>query len=140
MASIIRATYFRGERVNLIIDFCQPYRRASSNIAQRLTGFQDETQSQVKAVAAEMELSERTIQKEHKNQFGFTAKEKNRYLRFLKTIRYLQNDHQKTDWQAVVHEFDYYDQSQLIHDFQYYLGISPKQYLKFHQDICLGSD
>ncbi|MFZ0596955.1 MAG: AraC family transcriptional regulator [Flavobacterium sp.] len=29
----------------------------------------------------------------------------------------------------------YYDQSQLIHDFKYYMNISPTKFLKFQNDI-----
>ena len=126
-------------RVDQLLDFCRPYLRDRSDLAEQLANFQDETQNIVKAVAAEAELSERTIQKKHKQFFGFTAKEKNRYRRFLNTIKYLQQHNPPVDWQDVVFELNYYDQSQLIHDFQFYLGITPKQYLRFQQDICVGN-
>lgn len=127
------------DRVEALLNFCKPYIKGRSNIAEQLANFNDEAKSSIKANAATTNQSERTIQKEHKKLLGFTSKEKNRYQRFLKTIKYLQENPQLTDWFEVINEFGYYDQSQLIHDFQFYIGTSPKQYLKFQQDICSGN-
>lgn len=124
------------EKVNSILDFCKPYLKTKSEIAALLTDFDNEMQNPIKAISEVSELSERAIQYQHKKLFGFTAKEKMRYQRFLKTILYLQNHSGKINWFDVITECGYYDQSQLIHDFKHYINLSPNQYLKFQQDIC----
>ncbi|MGH2667406.1 helix-turn-helix domain-containing protein [Flavobacterium sp.] len=127
------------EKVNLILNFCKSYLKSQTGIATLLTNFNDETQNPIKAVSQMSQLSERAIQYQHKKLFGFTAKEKMRYQRFLKTIQYLQNNPKTVNWFDIVEEYGYYDQSQLIHDFKHYINLSPNQYLKFQQEICIGN-
>lgn len=127
------------ERSRILLDFCVPYLKTRSETAALLADFTNETQSAIKAVAQITHKTERTIQQEHKKHFGFSAKEKMRYSRFLKTMQYLQQAPKEINWQDIVHTFGYYDQSQLIHDFKYYINISPKQYLAFQQHICMGN-
>jgi AraC-like DNA-binding protein len=128
-----------AERIQALLQFCESYIKERSPIAAQLAGFSDETQSEVKAVAAEMNVSERTVQKEYKKQFGYTSKEKQRHQRFLKTISELQSKGGAVDWQEVAYRFGYYDQSHLIRDFKHYLGVSPEQYLKSRANSCLGN-
>lgn len=124
------------EKVNLILDFCRPYLKMSSPTSDLLANFENEEQSPIKAIAQQVNQTERTLQNHHKKYFGYSAKEKNRYLRFLKVINHLQTNTESINWFDIIATFGYYDQSQLIHDFKHYLNISPKQYLKFQQDIC----
>jgi AraC-like DNA-binding protein len=126
------------ERIQALLQFCDSYVKERSPIAAQLAAFSDETQSEVKAVAADMNVSERTIQKEYKKQFGYTSKEKQRYQRFLKAISELQITGGSVDWQNIAYRHGYYDQSHLIHDFNHFLGVSPEQYLKSRADSCLG--
>jgi AraC-like DNA-binding protein len=127
------------ERIQALLQFCDSYVKERNPIAAQLAAFNDETQSEVKAVAADMNVSERTVQKEYKKQFGFTSKEKQRHQRFLKTISEVQSSQTKVDWQDIAYRFGYYDQSHLIQDFNYYLGVSPEQYLKSRSNTCLGN-
>lgn len=127
------------EQITLILNFCKPYLKTRPASIELLANFENKSQNPIKSVAYHTQQSERTIQQQHKKYFGFTAKEKVRYARFLKTIQYLQNN-TCINWQDVIVEMGYYDQSQLIHDFQYYLHLSPKQYLLFQQDICVAND
>lgn len=125
------------EKIHHLLNFCLPYLKSQSTIACQLANFHDEKQSKIKAIAAETGLSERTIQQKHKKLFGFTSKEKIRYERFLNVINSIQQPSSLIDWQKLVFEFNYHDQSHLIHDFQHYMNITPTQYLQFQQDICL---
>ena len=77
--------------------------------------------------------------KETITKMSYSAKEYNRYERFIKAIALIQNiayTNSKIDWFEIVAECAYYDQSQLINDFKHYINLSPTKYLKFHQDIC----
>ncbi|WP_029273427.1 AraC family transcriptional regulator [Flavobacterium sp. KJJ] len=127
------------ERVDYILNFCKPYLREQNAITMLLKDFQDENLDPIKVIASQINQTERNIQLHQKKIFGYTIKEMNRYDRFLKTVNQIQqnilND-SKTDWLTIVDQFGYYDQSQLIHDFKYYMNISPTKFLKFQSDIC----
>lgn len=127
------------ERIQTLLHFCEPYLQERNPIVTQLADFSNEKQNDIKAVAIDRKVSERTVQKTYKKHFGFTSKEKQRYQRFLTLIRELQGTKQIVDWQDITYRYGYYDQSHLIRDFNYYLGVSPQQYLKFRQDMCLGN-
>lgn len=125
-----------NHQVNYILDFCKPYLKKRNEIAEKLTNFSNET---LKFIANQQNQTERNIQINHKKYLGYTAKEFNRYQRFLKAIELIQkvaSASSKIDWFEIINECGYYDQSQLIHDFKNYIKISPTKYLKFQQDIC----
>lgn len=127
------------DRIKYILGFCDPYLQDRNAIAEQLTNFKEQTIDPIKAIASQNNQSERNIQLNHKKYFGYSAKELNRYQRFLKAISLIQHTitcSSKMDWFEVISECGYYDQSQLIHDFNYYINLSPNQYLKFQRDIC----
>lgn len=127
------------ERVDHILDFCKPYLREKHKITTLLSNFREENLNPIKAIASGTNQSERNIQLHQKKFFGYTIKEISRYERFLKAIEAIQKDISKdsnTDWLSIVEQCGYYDQSQLIHDFKYYMNISPTKFLKFQHDIC----
>ncbi|MFT3826625.1 MAG: helix-turn-helix domain-containing protein [Chitinophagaceae bacterium] len=130
-------------RVQYILDFCEPYLRDSDNLSERITQMMPEATvvNPVKIVARETQQSERSVQMKHKAQFGYSVKEITRYQRFLKAIELVQQqatEAKKVDWFDIVHECGYYDQSQLINDFKHYVHLSPTQFLKFQEDICMA--
>lgn len=127
-------------QVQTLLDFCAPYLRAQHDTSRRIAGFDTAAQSPVKALARDLQQSERSLQLHHKQYFGYTAKEKMRYQRFIQAVNYLRDHPGNSDWFELVHRFGYYDQSQLIHDFKHYLRLSPGKYLKFQQDICRAGD
>lgn len=128
-----------NDQISFILNFCRPYLKKRNEIAEKLISFSDETLNAVKSVANQQNQTERNIQLNHKKYLGYTAKEINRYQRFLKAIELLQllaSNSDKIDWFEIINECGYYDQIQLIHDFKNYIKISPTKYLKFQQDIC----
>lgn len=128
-----------NHRIDYILEFCKPYLRFRNIIAEKLSNFNDETQNSIKSVASQQNQTERNIQLYHKKYLGYTAKEIYRYQRFLKAIELIQINASKStkiDWFEIITECGYYDQSQLIHDFKHFIKLSPKQYIKFQQDIC----
>jgi AraC-like DNA-binding protein len=127
------------QRVSVILNFCRPYLREQNAITTLLADFKNESLDPIKAIALQTNQTERNIQLNQKKFFGYTIKEVTRYERFLKVVEQIQQNiqkKQKTDWLQIVEECGYYDQSQLIHDFKYYMNLSPTKFLKFQQDIC----
>lgn len=129
-----------NNRVNLILDFCRPYLKESEAAFKNFEEHKNDYKvfNPIKIIAEQTNKSERTIQLNHKRYFGYTAKEKSKYEKFVKAIELLQNQTSKIDWFNVIDVCGYYDQSQLIHDFKHFIGLTPNQYLKFQQEICRG--
>ncbi len=126
-------------QVNRLLEFCRPYIRPSHNTATLLANFESHELNPIKAIADQTRQSERNIQLKQKKHFGYSAKEINRYQRFLLAVEFIEHSiasNVKINWFELVDQFGYYDQSQLIHDFKHYLNLSPTQFLKFQQDIC----
>ncbi|RLJ80207.1 helix-turn-helix domain-containing protein [Pedobacter alluvionis] len=126
-------------KVNHILQFSAPYFESQSKIAEQLINFNDETLSPIKSIAGQNKQTERNTQLNHQKHFGYSAKEYNRYTRFIKAIALIDHiafTNAKIDWFEVVGHCGYYDQSQLINDFKHFIELSPTKYLKFQQDIC----
>ena len=129
-----------SSRINLILQFAEPYLLHRNRIAAQLANFDQQTLNPIKAIASLNNQTERNTQINHKKYFGYSAKEFNRYVRFLKAIELIPQllaRNPKIDWFEVITECGYYDQSQLIKDFKYYTNLRPSEYLKFQKDICL---
>lgn len=130
------------KRVEFILEFCRPYLKIKDQTFSEIENLDTNSSlNLIKVLAKKNNQSERNIQLKFKKNFGFTAKEMARYQRFLKTFEFLQNqisEFKIIDWMQIVEQFGFYDQSQLIHDFQHYLNLSPTQFLKFQQEICFA--
>jgi AraC-like DNA-binding protein len=129
----------KEKQVHYILEFCRPYLRARNTIAEQLIDLKDTSYNAIKKVAAYENQSERTMQLNHKKHLGYSAKEISRYQRFLKAIKMIQNISSKAtkdDWFEIIDQCGYYDQSQMINDFKYYLNLSPTKYLKLQRSIC----
>ena len=124
-----------------LCDFSQPYIKQRNNIVEKITLFRNHpSKDPIKSVAEEESISRRTVQKKHKQSFGYTSKEIDRYQRFSKALQVLESktvNNETVDWFDLIGQCGYYDQSQLIHDFNHYLNCTPSHYLEFQQDICL---
>ncbi len=100
----------------------------------------------IKAVAQTNQVSVRSIQARLKTQVGFSAKELVRFLRFKQVLSVLMQRNateQATipvDWLALVLRFGYHDQSHLIKDFRYFLGITPRQFIRqlAQGEVCMS--
>lgn len=98
-----------------------------SNLAQ----FFDPRVDPIKAIAADTRLSERSIQLKFQKHTGYSVKELLRFLRFKEVIAYiLSRSNQKIAIFDLINRYDYHDQSHLIKDFQYFLGLAPQQFIK----------
>lgn len=146
---VLKALGTMEERVSRILDFTRPYLRPGDTVIAQIEQARNEgaagstkkeaTGSPVKIVAGHTGLTRRSIQLKHKQRLGYSEKEFTRYERFLKALELVNQSiagGHKVDWFDIVDDCGYYDQSQLIHDFKRYLGLSPTRYLKVQQDIC----
>jgi AraC-like DNA-binding protein len=126
-------------RVDHILKFSEPFFDSQSKHAEQIVNFKDQVLNPIKAIADQNKQTERNTQLNHKKHFGYSAKEYNRYERFIKAIALIDKSaftNSKIDWFEVIAECGYYDQSQLINDFKHFISLSPTKYLKFQQDIC----
>jgi AraC-like DNA-binding protein len=130
------------ERVSRILAFARPYVRPQDALITQIEQMRKENirNSPVKEMAGRSGQTKRNIQLKHRQRLGYSVKELTRYERFLKALelvgRQISAGHKKVDWFDIIHDCGYYDQSQLIHDFRHYLGLSPTRYLKAQKDIC----
>ncbi|MBK1897796.1 helix-turn-helix transcriptional regulator [Chryseobacterium paridis] len=127
------------KQVDHILEFCKPYLQSRDTTSQLLSNFTYDNLNPIKTIAEKTNQSERNIQLKQKQQFGYSSKEINRYNRFSKAIQLIEKkiaNQNKVEWFTIIDECNYYDQSQLIHDFKHFIHLSPSQYLKFQQDIC----
>ncbi|OXG05056.1 helix-turn-helix protein [Flavobacterium araucananum] len=126
-------------RVATLLDFCQDYLGNRNGIAEQLANCESKVLSPIKEISMRNNLSERAVQVNHKKHFGYTAKEIYRHERFLQAIKMIQRaslESSRIDWFEIIAQCGYYDQSQLIRDFNHYLNLSPLKYIKFQQLIC----
>lgn len=131
-----------SDKVARILDFCTTYITSQDRTAALLANFKDDKLNPIKSIAAATGQTERNVQLIHKKLFGYSAKELNRYQRFLKAIGRIQKvllSSGNVDWFDIIDECGYYDQSQLIHDFKHFIHLSPNHFLRFQQDICQTS-
>lgn len=129
----------QNEKANFIINFCKPYLAERNFQSELLLKSKDSIFNPIKKVAVETEQTVRSIQLHHKKHFGYSAKEIQRYVRFLRVtshLDYLIKGNKKVKWFEIIELYGYYDQSHLISDFKHFLNISPSSYLKLEQSIC----
>ncbi|MBO9151801.1 helix-turn-helix domain-containing protein [Chitinophaga sp. GCM10012297] len=126
-----------AKRVEMILDMTAGYLTERENAAETIIRNQDSPLSPVKATAGETGQSERNVQLNYQKYLGFSAKECHRHRRFLRAVELL-NNRGTPDWFEVIDQCGFYDQSHLIRDFNHYLGISPTEYLRLREEICLA--
>ncbi|MET3876618.1 helix-turn-helix domain-containing protein [Chitinophaga sp. OAE865] len=124
-----------AERVEILKDYISATALAAEEGAQPLLNgadyFNDPLIQPAKAIAADAELSERTVQLRFKKYVGYSPKEMLRFLRFKQVISSIEHSTAASvDWFDLIHDFGYHDQSHLIKDFQHYLGTSPEVFIK----------
>lgn len=72
------------------------------------------------------EISERTLERYFKTYIGLSPKFYSRILRFSYIFKIIQEN--KIDWQDIVYQVGYYDQSHFIKNFQEFTGEDPSKY------------
>ena len=116
---------------NYVLTFAASSDVAAQSLLETIPYFNESTTDPVKAVAQTNQVSPRSVQQHFQTYLGYSAKELVRFLRFKKVLTYLyQGPDQSVDWLGLVLTFGYYDHSHLIKDFKYFLGITPRQFLK----------
>ncbi len=97
--------------------------------------FHDPVIQPVKAIAADTELTERSIQLRFKKYADYSPKELLRFLRFKAVINHLlEQQADKIDIFDLIDSYNYHDQSHLIKDFNYFLGTTPQHFIKELKD------
>ena len=122
-----RVSLLKESAIGLLKENDQVLQTVISNLAH----FFDPCVDPVKAIAADTRLSARSIQLKFQKHTGYSVKELLRFLRFKEVIAYiLARSNQKIDIFDLIVTHDYHDQSHLIKDFQYFLGLAPQQFIK----------
>lgn len=94
--------------------------------------------SKVSTLAAELGYSERQLRRKSLDQLGLAPKELSQMLRIRSVLR---NAVSPIDWARCAAEFGYCDQAHLIHEFQEFVGASPKSFIGTLTDPrLLGGD
>ena len=123
------------KRVNLLKQSALGLLKENDHVLQtvirNLAQFFNPCVDPIKAIAADTRLSERSIQLKFQKHTGYSVKELLRFLRFKEVIAYiLARNNQKIAIFDLITKHDYHDQSHLIKDFQYFLGVAPQQFIK----------
>ena len=124
-----------AQRVDLLKQLASGLLKDNDQVLQTIIGnlaqYFNPCVDPVKAIAADTRLSERSIQLKFQKHTGYSVKELLRFLRFKEVIAYiLARTNQKIDIFELIARYDYHDQSHLIKDFQYFLGLAPQQFIK----------
>lgn len=124
-----------ADRIHLlnayVLRFAAPVNTVSESLMDSLPYFRELAVDPIKALAQTQQLSPRSIQLRFQSHLGYSAKELTRFLRFRNVLGFLtQHVPQTPDWIELVLRFGYHDHSHLIKDFNYYLGLTPRQFLK----------
>ncbi|RYE20157.1 MAG: AraC family transcriptional regulator [Sphingobacteriaceae bacterium] len=134
-----RVSLLNQTAISLLKENDQVLQTIISNLAR----FFDPRVDPVKAIAADTRLSERSIQMKFQKHTGYSVKELLRFLRFKEVIAHiLARSNQKIAVFDLIARHDYHDQSHLIKDFQYFLGVAPQQFIKSlnNGSFCVVSD
>lgn len=133
------------DRIQLLneyaLTFVAPSNAASQSLQESIPYFRHSAVDPVKVVAQTQGISTRSVQSRFQTYLGYSAKELVRFLRFKKVLhRLYQQPAQSVDWPDIVLQFGYYDHSHLIKDFTYFLGMTPRQFLKqlAQGGVCMG--
>jgi AraC-like DNA-binding protein len=154
--SLIDASYFSElwtqlselptltERLDVLTSYflhhVAPLDDETATLLKGIPYFQNPAIEPVKTLAQERGVSPRSLQLRLRAQFGYSAKEMTRFLRFKQVLTYLQEieANAAVDWLELVDRFGYYDYSHLSKDFAFYLNVTPRQFLQqlAHGNVC----
>jgi len=123
-------------RLSIISDYVAHYIHEMDDAAKPLIDgehyFYNVATHPAKAIASDANLTERTVQIRFQKYAGYSPKELLRFLRFKMVIARLADTREKMpDMFEIIATYNYHDQSHLIKDFQYFLGTTPQQFIKY---------
>jgi AraC-like DNA-binding protein len=125
---------------NYFLHHVAPLDDETATLLEGIPYFQNPAIEPVKTLAQERGVSPRSLQLRLRAQFGYSAKEMTRFLRFKQVLTYLQTieANSNMDWLDLVTRFGYYDHSHLSKDFAFYLNVTPRQFLQqlAHGNVC----
>jgi AraC-like DNA-binding protein len=132
---ILHRTTLIEERIQILSDYILTSMHDAEDGARPLLQgadyFKDPLLQPAKAIAADADLSERSIQLRFKKYVGYSPKEMLRFLSFKQVINSIENNPAtEIDWYDLIHDFGYHDQSHLIKDFHHFLGTTPEVFIK----------
>ncbi|WP_421829728.1 helix-turn-helix domain-containing protein [Larkinella sp.] len=134
-----------ADRISLLnayaVTFVAPTDAASASLRESIPYFRNAVVDPIKVLAETQQVSARSIQMRFQSHLGYSAKELTRFLRFRNLLNFLIQQHpHPPDWLNLVLTFGYHDHSHLIKDFQYYLGLTPRQFLKqlAQGNVCIS--
>lgn len=132
---ILHRTAVIEERIQILSDYIltsmHDVEEGARPLLQGADYFKDPLLQPAKAIAADADLSERSIQLRFKKYVGYSPKEMLRFLRFKQVINSIENNpDNEIDWYDLIHDFGYHDQSHLIKDFHHFLGTTPEVFIK----------
>lgn len=108
----------------------------TDRVARAHAALQDPATQTVADWAEVVELSSRQLERFSLRYFGLSPKRLLRRQRVLRTLAAMRES--QGAWsQSIDHQFT--DQAHFIHEFNYYMGVSPTAYLARHQPIMAGA-
>ncbi len=128
------------QKINYLLNYATAFVMEREAASESISLNSSSIFNPVKAIAQKQAISERSVQLYYKKYYGFTAKEQARFQRFEKLILHLNqlmSLNEKPNWFDLIDAYGYYDQSHLIADFKYYIGLSPGNYIKLQQEFCV---
>ncbi|RPE09250.1 AraC family transcriptional regulator [Chitinophaga lutea] len=134
----LKDTPHTEDRVMLLGEYLQSMLRAPEEgaipLVNGLPYFDNPLVQPAKAIAQDTGVSERTVQTRFRKYTGYSAKEVLRFIRFKQVLHRIReqvaNGTRDIDWMDMVHDFGYHDQSHLIKDFRFYMGMAPEHFMK----------
>lgn len=123
------------ERIQLLssytAQFIEPVDAASKPLLKSVSYFHNPLIQPVKAIAAETNLTVRSIQLRFQKYVGYSPKELLRFLRFKDVVQQILNQKdEKLNLFDLIHTHGYHDQSHLIKDFRHFMGTTPQKFIK----------
>jgi AraC-like DNA-binding protein len=89
----------------------------------------------IKNLCNEVSMSKSSLEQYFKDQVGISPKMFSRIIRFNNVHKYLKDSVGK-DWQELVYQHGYFDQSHFIHDFKHFFGCTPSQFYLSNQNLA----
>jgi len=88
----------------------------------------------VEAVASHLKISRRYLEKKFLEKVGVSPKFYSRIKRFGNLSNKIAH-HEKIDWQEIVEEYGFHDQSHLVKEFMEFNRMNPTRYHLLHQEL-----